>query len=48
MAQTQQPQSITQKVTGAVKSTIVPGESELAKWKRTFESFAKVEIDGKK
>ncbi|KAL7424767.1 mitochondrial aspartate-glutamate transporter agc1 [Cryptotrichosporon argae] len=40
------------RLTGAVKSTadslVKPGESELVRWKRTFERFAREEVDGKK
>jgi len=36
----------------AIKSTadalIQPGQSELAKWKKTFDKFAGEEVDGKK
>jgi hypothetical protein len=33
---------------GSIASTVQPGESELAKWRRTFDHFAGVEVDGRK
>ncbi|OCF41845.1 solute carrier family 25 (mitochondrial aspartate/glutamate transporter), member 12/13 [Kwoniella heveanensis CBS 569] len=33
---------------GSLASTVKPAENELARWRRTFDKFAKEEIDGKK
>ena len=34
--------------TGTIASSVKPADSELTRWRRTFESCAKVEVDGKK
>jgi hypothetical protein len=31
-----------------ITSTFAPAESELTKWRRTFERFAKEDVEGKK
>lgn len=33
---------------GSLTSSVKPAESELARWRRTFDRFAKEEIDGQK
>lgn len=35
-------------ITSTAGSLIKPGESELQKWKRTFDKNAGVEVDGEK
>ena len=36
------------KLVSATTSLVQPGESEIQRWRRTFERFAVEEVDGKK
>ncbi|KAK1926724.1 putative mitochondrial inner membrane protein [Papiliotrema laurentii] len=40
--------STVQKTAGAISSAVQPAENELARWRKTFDKFATVEVDGKK
>lgn len=33
---------------GSLTSSVKPAESELVRWRRTFDKFAKEEVDGQK
>jgi hypothetical protein len=40
--------SLWSRLTGKVASSVKPQENELARWRRTFDRYAKEEVDGKK